>query len=55
MIFHKGKLTKDDKNAEFKIGNEGIHIVNQFKYLGFIFTQQLRFSDHVKKVHAKAS
>ena len=50
MIFHKGRIPK----TSFYIENEEIEIVQEFRYLGFIFTCQLSFSKHIQALNVKA-
>ena len=50
MTFHKGRIPK----TSFYIENEEIEIVQEFRYLGFIFTCQLSFSKHIQALNIKA-
>ena len=50
MIFHKGRIPK----TSFYIENEEIEVVQEFRYLGFIFTCQLSFSKHIQALNIKA-
>ena len=55
LIFHKGRLSKFDQANNYEINHQKIKLVKQFKYLGFTFTTQLKFTEHVKNLHTKAS
>ena len=55
LIFYKGQLPNDDKSTSFSINQNKIETVTRFKYLGFIFTTQLSFTEHAKKVCTKAN
>ena len=46
LIFHKGRVTK----STFHIDGREIEIVNSFTYLGFTFTPQLKFSQHLQNI-----
>ena len=50
IIFHKGKL----KESSFSIGGDGLEIVSQFTYLGFLLTPQLSFTKHLQSLNTKA-
>ena len=53
MIFHKGRLPNSDK-VDFHIKENKLEIVNNFPYLGFIFTNHLSFAKHISKANTKA-
>ena len=50
MIFHKGRL----KTHQFNTNGQEIKIVTSFKYLGFTFSNQLSFSEHLHRLNLKA-
>ena len=54
MIFHLGSLPKEDKTSNFQLHGKYVKNSDSFKYLGFIFTQQLSFTKHLNAVTAKA-
>ena len=54
MIFHKGRLPELDKNFQFSYNGEPLERVTSFTYLGFNFSPQLSFSNHVLCMVAKA-
>jgi len=49
MIFHRGRCPA----ASFTYSGNKIDIVKSFTYLGFVYTVQLAFSQHVEKLIAK--
>ena len=51
MIFRYGPIPRE---AKFKILGEEIEIVNSFRYLGVIFTSQLKYYEHVDRIVIKA-
>ena len=51
LIFHKGRTSK----FTFTIAGREVQIVNSFTYLGFTFTTQLKFTDHLQKITTKAA
>ena len=51
MIFDKGKIPKHD---EFTIEDQKLEEVNSYNYLGFKFSPQLVFSDHLNMLNKKA-
>ena len=51
MIFYRGRPPK----VSFTLGSKNLELVNQFTYLGFIFTTQLSFSNHLNSISAKAN
>ena len=51
MIFGKGK---SPKHKEFTLEGQKLEEVNSYNYLGFRFTPQLAFSDHLKMLNKKA-
>ena len=51
MIFRYGPIPRE---AKFKISGEEIEIVNSFRYLGVIFTSQLKYYEHVDRIVIKA-
>ena len=51
MIFCRGQKPM----ASFSIGNTKLDVTNEFTYLGFNFTTQLSFSNHLNSVTAKAN
>ena len=55
LIFHKGRLPNEDINFQFYINDLVVKRVKKFKYLGFVFTQQLQFSEHLSYVTKKAN
>ena len=54
MIFHKGSLSKREKDFNFLLNGNILRVVKHFKYLGFTFSQQLSFTEHLKKIMSKA-
>ena len=53
MTFYKGRLPNSAK-VPFMAGDEEIEKVNEFDYLGVIFTTQLAYTKHLEKINAKA-
>ena len=51
IVFRRGPLPKE---AKFYINGNEIEIVNQFKYLGVVFTTQLKFYAHVEHLLIRA-
>ena len=51
MIFGKGKIPK---HKEFTLEGQKLEEVNSYNYLGFRFTPQLAFSDHLNMLNKKA-
>ena len=51
MIFGKGK---SPKHNEFTLEGQKLEVVNSYNYLGFRFTPQLAFSDHLNMLNKKA-
>ena len=51
LVFHRGRLP----SCSFHLGGSPLELVNSFVYLGFRFSVQLSFSDHVKNLISKAS
>ena len=51
IIFHKGRLPK---NSNVFLDGQNIQRENSVSYLGFTFTSQLRFSQHLDKLCVKA-
>ena len=51
MVFHRGRLPK----CSFTLNSIALEIVNNFTYLGFIFSSQLSFSAHLNNVNVKAN
>lgn len=48
---HNGKLLKHLKsNINVKIGDYSLDIVNEFKYLGLVIDERLRFESHLKVI-----
>ena len=54
QIFYKGRLPNADTNFKFTVNNEELECVNEFKYLGIIFTTQLSFTKHIEMINTKA-
>ena len=50
QVFHRGRLPA----CSFILNDRPIEIVNNFVYLGFDFSTQLSFSQHVKSINSKA-
>ena len=50
QVFHQGRLPA----CSFQLEGRPIDIVNNFNYLGFGFSTQLSFSEHVKTINSKA-
>ena len=51
LVFHKGRKP----SHTFYLGDKEIEQVNSFVYLGFTFTTQLSFTQHLENLNAKAS
>jgi len=51
MVFHRGRLPQ----CSFTLNSVALEIVNNFSYLGFLFSSQLSFSAHLNNVTAKAN
>ena len=51
MIFYRGR----PPIVSFTLGAKNLELVNQFTYLGFNFTTQLSFSNHLNSITAKAN
>ncbi|CAG0904673.1 unnamed protein product [Cyprideis torosa] len=51
MVFHRGRLP----HCSFHVNGSPIELVNNFCFLGFRFSVQLSFSEHVNSLIAKAS
>ena len=50
MVFYRGRVPK----VEFYINGSKLDSVTRFKYLGFLFTCQLSFSEHLKNINTIA-
>jgi hypothetical protein len=50
QVFHRGRLPA----THFTLNGQDVEMVNDFVYLGFNFSVQLSFSQHVKNITAKA-
>jgi len=50
QVFHRGRLPP----CAFNLSGRAIEIVNDFVYLGFGFSTQLSFSNHARRIDAKA-
>ena len=51
LVIHKGRLPK----ADFYLNGEIMERVNEFCYLGVVFTSQLSFSKHIAHIRSKAA
>ena len=54
MIFHKGRLPEEDRDFQFTYIDKPLERVSSFCYLGFDFSTQLSFSNHVSRIVSKA-
>ena len=55
QIFHKGALSKVDKEFKFTINNIDVERVSYFTYLGITFTNQLSFTKHIESKISQAN
>lgn len=46
---YNGKLLKDLKD-NIKIGDYKLDLVNEFKYLGLVMDERLKFESHIKSI-----
>jgi len=55
MIYGKNQILKRFVNLGLSIDGTPIKPVDQFKYVGVIFDENLNWSDHINVVYKKAS
>jgi len=55
MIYGRNQILKRFANLELSLDGTPIERVDQFKYLGVIFDENLNWSDHINLVYKKAS